>query len=155
MRIFIPGDESPLQLDSLILDLNGTLAVRGKVVDGVKERIDEIRRRDLLKMFLFTGDTQGNGARIAAELGLDIRITKNADEKRDEALKLGADTCATIGNGRIDAKLFQAVRLRIATLQAEGVHTETLRHADVVIPTITDALDLFLDEKIMIATLRH
>ena len=64
------------------------------------------------------------------------------------------ETCATIGNGLIDYELMRVVKLGIVTLQAEGVHAKTLLEADVVIPTILDALDLFLDERRMIATLR-
>jgi soluble P-type ATPase len=46
-------------------------------------------------------------------------------------------TPATIGNGKIDEKLFKAVRLSIATLQAEGVHIHTLLAADIVVQTLT------------------
>lgn len=47
-----------------------------------------------------------------------------------------------------------AAKLSIVTLQAEGVHTKTLLASDIVVPTITDALDLLIDSKRLIATLR-
>jgi soluble P-type ATPase len=153
MKLAIPGQEKPLIINSLILDLNGTLAIDGKIIEGVSERI-EILRKKALKLFLFTGDTHGNAGKIADELGLEVRVTKGAHEKAAEAMTLDPETCATIGNGKIDEKLFKAVRLSIATLQAEGVHIDTLLAADIIVPNINDALDLFIHEKRLIATLR-
>ncbi len=152
MVFSIPG-QGELDIDTIILDLNGTLAIDGKVIDGVKERIEALRAL-ALRLFLFTGDTHGNAAEIARELQLEVRVTKSALAKAEEAVKLGADTAAAIGNGRIDAKLFEVVRLRILTLQAEGVHRETLLNSDIIVPTINDALDLFLKPQRLIATMR-
>lgn len=154
MQLILPGYDDPLVIKTLILDLNGTLAIDGKVIDGVAERI-EILREKSLKLFLFTGDTHGNAGKIAEALKLEVRVTKDAEAKAAAAMELDAQTCATIGNGKIDEKLFQAVRLSIATLQAEGVHIHTLLAADIVVPHIHDALDLFIEEKRLIATLRR
>jgi soluble P-type ATPase len=152
MNFEIPG-VGDLTIDSLILDLNGTVAIDGIVVDGVSERIADLRSRGL-KIFLFSGDTQGNAADIASELEVDLRKTPSADQKVEAVREIGVDTAATIGNGRIDKELFEEVRLAIATLQAEGVHIETLLAADLVVPSINDALDLLLKEKRLIASLR-
>ncbi|HEV7454499.1 MAG TPA: hypothetical protein VGO07_04540, partial [Candidatus Saccharimonadales bacterium] len=60
----------------------------------------------------------------------------------------------SIGNGLIDLELMKVVKLRIVTLQAEGVHIQTMLNSDIVIPTINDALDLFIDGQRLVATLR-
>jgi len=44
MKIDIPGN-GPLVIETIILDLNGTLCVGGKLVPGVKERIQELREK--------------------------------------------------------------------------------------------------------------
>lgn len=137
---------------TIILDLNGTIAIDGKLIEGVRERIDQLR--SLVRLVLFTGDTHGNGADIARALNIELVHTPDAEKKRDAALGMDSGTCAAIGNGRIDLALFQTVRLRIATLQAEGVHIETLLASDIVVPSINDALDLFLKPKRLMATLR-
>ena len=54
----------------------------------------------------------------------------------------------------IDLELMKVVRLGIVTLQAEGVHVQTLLESDLVVPNINDALDLFIDEQKLIASLR-
>ena len=152
LNFSIPGRDEAVEIRNLILDLNGTLAVDGIVVAGVKERLDALR--DRLRLLLFTGDTQGNAAAIAEDLGLEVRVTPNAEAKAAQARLLDPAHTATIGNGRIDLELFRTVRLKIGVVQAEGAAPVTLLEADVVVPTITDALDLLLKPKRLIATLR-
>ena len=40
-------------------------------------------------------------------------------------------------------------------LQAEGVHVQTLLNSDIVVPNVLDALDLFIDDQRLIATMRR
>ena len=153
MHYEIPGHEA-FDINTLILDLNGTLSVGGEIPDGVKERLDRLKEVGFRAVF-FTGNTRGDADELAAELGIDWKLANSAEEKRDLALELGADTCASIGNGLIDLELTKVARLGIVTLQAEGVHVQTLLAADIVVPTINDALDLFIDQNRLIATLRR
>jgi soluble P-type ATPase len=44
MKYDIPGHSKPLSLDMLILDLNGTLTIDGKVINGVKTRIQTLQK---------------------------------------------------------------------------------------------------------------
>ena len=153
MNTPIPGYEESLEIHTLILDLNGTITEDGILIEGVKERINAIREK-AIRIFLFTGDTLGTGAKIAQELGLEFRLTKTSQAKADETKKLNPETAATIGNGRIDLELFKTVRFRICVIQAEGAYTETLLNSDVVMNSINDALDFFLKPNRMIGTLR-
>ena len=123
------------------------------MVEGAKERLGQLKE-SIPNIFLFTGDTHGNGVEMAKELGIELRITKTASEKAAEARKIGLETTAAIGNGLIDAELLQIVRLGIVTLQTEGAHLKTLENADIVALSINDALDLLLNPKRLVATLR-
>jgi len=152
MKYNIPG-MNELEIKTIILDLNGTLSVGGIVPDGVKERLGKLKDMGFNVLF-FTGNTRNDADDLAADLGVDWKLAKNAGDKRDLALELDPDTCASIGNGLIDLELMKVVKLSIITLQAEGVHVQTLMNSDVIIPTINDALDLFIDEQRLIATLR-
>ena len=152
MKYNIPGMDE-LEIKTIILDLNGTLSVGGVVPDGVKERLGKLKDMGFNVLF-FTGNTRNDADDLAADLGVDWKLAKNAGDKRDLALELEPDTCASIGNGLIDLELMKVVKLSIVTLQAEGVHVQTLVNSDVIIPTINDALDLFIDEQRLIATLR-
>lgn len=148
----IPG-VGELELKTLILDLNGTLTVKGEIPKGVKERLARIKELGYRILF-FTGNTRNNADEIASELGIDWILAENGIAKRDEAIKLDPDKCVSIGNGLIDLELMKVVKLRIVTLQAEGVHVQTLLNSDVVIPSIIDALDLLIDPATLVATIR-
>lgn len=152
MHYEIPGQEA-FEINTLILDLNGTLSVGGEVPEGVKERLDSLKQLGF-KVLFFTGNTRNDADQLAEVLGIDWKLARNAEDKKNLAIEIGADTCASIGNGLIDLQLTETVKLGIVTLQAEGVHTKTLLAADIVVPTINDALDLFIDADRLTATLR-
>ncbi|MEI6326641.1 MAG: ATPase P [Candidatus Roizmanbacteria bacterium] len=148
----IPG-YGPLSIKTIIHDLNGTLSVRGEIVPGVKEKIKMLNDAGI-RQVLFSGDTRGNALIFAKDLDIEFRLAPSAAEKANLAREYGADSCAAIGNGRIDKELFEVVKLSIIALQSEGVYTASLSAADIVVPTVVDALNLFLDKNILIATLR-
>jgi soluble P-type ATPase len=152
MNYNIPGQDE-FEIKTIILDLNGTLSVAGKVPEGVKERLDKLKGVGF-KVLFFTGNTRNDADDLATDLGIEWKLAKNAEDKRDLALELEPETCASIGNGLIDLELMKVVRLGIVTLQAEGVHVQTLLNSDIAVPNINDALDLFIDEQRLIATLR-
>lgn len=152
MILEIPG-RGQLEIKTLILDLNGTLSVGGTVPDGVKERLDQIKSIGV-KVLFFTGNTRNDADELAEALGVEWKLAKNTNDKRDLAQGLGPDTCASIGNGLIDLELMKTVKLRILTLQAEGVHVQTMLNSDILVPNINDALDLFIDTQRLVATLR-
>lgn len=152
MTYDIPG-QGQLELKTIILDLNGTLSVAGNVPSGVKEKLEQLKSKDF-KVIFFTGNTRNDADDLAKDLGIEWKLAKNAEDKKNLALELEPETCASIGNGLIDLELMKTVKLSIVTLQAEGVHIQTLLNSDIVIPTINDALDLFIDEQRLIATLR-
>ncbi len=153
MKYTIPGQEE-MNIDSIILDLNGTLSVGGNIVEGTKDRLGRLKELGF-KVVLFTGNTRNDADTIAEELDIEWKLAKTAEDKRNLALEMNPETCASIGNGLIDIELMKVVKLSIVTLQAEGVHVQTLLNSDIVIPTITDALDLFIDEQRLVATLRR
>lgn len=148
----IPG-YGELEINTIVLDLNGTLAIDGKLIKGVRDRINALQGQGM-QLLLFSGDTNGNAAKIAKKLNVEVKITSDALSKAREAKKLNLDTTAAIGNGAIDLEIFKSVRLSILTLQQEGVKTETLLASDIVVFSINDALDLFLKPNRLRSTLR-
>lgn len=152
MKIEIPERDS-LDIQNIILDLNGTIAIDGILIEGIKERIEQIKLQGI-RVYLFSGDTHGNALSIAQELEIELVKTINAEEKLKAAKTLGLETTATIGNGLIDALIVKETALGIIVIQKEGAHPATLMNADIVIPTIHDALELFINPKRIVATIR-
>ncbi|MBU1018186.1 HAD family hydrolase [Patescibacteria group bacterium] len=142
-----------IEINTIVLDLNGTLAVRGKIVDGVKERLITLKKLGI-KLILFTGDQRGNASDLCNELDIDFKKAVSQKEKEQFFLELDTEHSAAIGNSRIDNGKFRHAKLSIATLQAEGIHTGIIGHVDIIVPTISDALDLFIDSDSLKATMR-
>jgi soluble P-type ATPase len=150
-RIEIPGRD-PLELEHLLLDVNGTLTEHGELIEGVAPRLRELGRR--LHVLLLSADTFGSLEQISARLDLPSRVTTTGAEKVAAMRSLGAESCAAIGNGRNDQALLEGAALGIAVLGPEGAAGPTLLAADVVCRSISEALDLLLDGRALAATLR-
>lgn len=154
--IFDVPEIGKIEIRTIILDLNGTLSVNGKVPKGVKEKLKKLRElRELkYKIILFSADQRGTAKKLCKNLNIDFIRTKNSDEKESTILKLNPETCASIGNARIDIGTFKHAKISILTLQSEGIHAETIKYADIIVPSINDALSLLIDKDTFCATMR-
>jgi P-type E1-E2 ATPase len=151
IRIDIPG-RAPLELFYLLLDVNGTLTNRGVLIEGVAERLALLRERIALR--LLSADTFGAVPAVAAQLGAEAQTVRPGEEKLTAVRRLGASSCAAIGNGANDRAMLEAAGLGIAVIGSEGVASDTVAAADVVCLSILNALDLLADERALLATLR-
>ena len=147
----VPG-RNELVLEHLVLDLNGTLTNHGELIEGVAERIE--RRGEKLEVQLLSADTYGVLAGVSTELQAHSRTVTTGDEKARCIWELGPERCAAIGNGANDAPMLEIAALGVAVVGPEGTAAAALRAADVVCSSILDALDLLLDERALVATLR-
>lgn len=154
MNIDIPGYKI-LEIDYVVMDFNGTIAVDGLLTATVKQRL--IRLAELYHLFVITSDTQGTAARELEGLPITLKVFNhpNAGEsKRLVVDELGGKRCACIGNGNNDRLMFQAAALSIAVLEAEGLYAPLVMEADLLVKSSEDALDLLMDAKRLISGLR-
>ena len=154
IELDIPG-RGPLRIQHLVSDVNGTLAVDGQLIDGLVKRIAELR--DRVTVHLLTADTHGRQAVIDKQLGLvAVRVQAGDEAAQKEAYvrSLGAETVVALGQGANDAKMLKAAGLGICVLSQEGTAVEALQSADLLMPDIFSALDLFNKPLRMIASLR-
>jgi P-type E1-E2 ATPase len=154
IELNIPG-RSPLRLEHLVTDVNGTLALDGALMDGLVERIASVR--DRLSVHLLTADTHGRQAVIDQEL--DVTAARLApggepEQKRQYVENLGAGSVVAIGQGANDGLMLKAAALGICVLSPEGSAPETLLAADIVVPNIAAAFDLLDKPLRIVATLR-
>lgn len=150
LTIEIPGRHR-LELDYLLLDQNGTLSRKGELLPGVKERLDALRNR--LSIHILSGDSFGTLEQVARELGIDARTVETGVAKRDFVDRLGGDRCAAIGNGYNDVEMFKGCALSIAVIGPEGASHAAIA-AQILCNSITDALDLLIDTRMLAATLK-
>ncbi|MBD3225565.1 MAG: HAD hydrolase family protein [Caldithrix sp.] len=155
IKIVIPGYRK-MELSSLVLDYNGTLAVDGKLVSAVKEKLPDLARH--LKIHVITADTFGAVKYEMGELPCEIVVIKGdkqAEQKLNYIKNLNAEKVVAIGNGRNDHLMLQYAGLGIATIQTEGSAALTLQSADIVVTDIGHALDLLNQPNRIKATLRQ
>lgn len=155
ITISIP-DAQTWHLKHLVLDMNGTLALDGRVLPGVKERLDALKT--LLDIHLITADTHGGGREAAALLGIQFHRMEpgpGGPQKLALVQALGTDEVVAVGNGMNDAAMLQAAALGIAVQGGEGVAVQALLAADIYVPDIREALDLLLHPDRIRATLRR
>lgn len=154
LEIRLPGSET-LRLTHLVMDINGTLTVDGRLLPGVTRRLQQLSAQ--LQLVLVTADTLGTAAEVARELGAEpIRLSpeRGAEQKLRLVASLGPENTVAIGNGRNDELMLQAAALGIAVIQAEGAFGGTLQRADLVFTAVTDALDALLTPARLVASLR-
>ena len=155
IEIEVPG-RGTYRLKHLVLDVNGTIAVDGRLVEGVAKRVAELRRS--VEVHMLTADTRGRQQVIDAQLGMQAaRITPRdeAAQKASFVRELGGESVCAVGNGANDAGMLREAGLAIAVLGEEGLAVETLNAADAVVPSVTVALDLLLKPLRLVATLRR
>jgi P-type E1-E2 ATPase len=144
-----------IQLNHLVCDVNGTLAIDGRLIEGVSRKLSMLR--DRLEIHLLTADTHGQQKVIDAQLGLTARRIPAGDEagaKADYIRELGSEQVVAIGQGANDAGMLREAAIGIAIFSAEGLSAEALHAADLFITDIHSAFDLLEKPIRLVATLR-
>lgn len=152
ISIDIPG-LARIELHHAIFDINGTLALDGVLIPGVKDRLDMLANH--LSIHLLTAGTHGNLEELAQRLRYPLHIIKNGEDKARYVQELGPANVIAFGNGANDVGMLRAAAVGIAVMIAEGVATSALQVADVLAPGPLEAIDLALKPKRLIATLRR
>lgn len=152
--VAIPGF-GRLTLATLVCDYNGTLARDGLLLGEVRARL--LRVADVLQVKIVTGDTFGTAQAQLRGLPGELIVLPaegQAEAKRRLVESLGAHEVVAIGNGRNDRLMLGAAGLGIGVAGPEGIATEALQAGNVVVRDVADALDLLLDVRRLVATLR-
>jgi soluble P-type ATPase len=154
IELAIPGF-GDIRAEHLVLDYNGTLAVDGRPVAGVKEALAALASR--LTLHVVTADTFGHVRTQMVDVNCTVSVLapgRQDEAKRRYVADLGADRTVAIGNGRNDARMLETSRLGIAVILAEGASPAAIGAADIVCTDILSALALLAHPLRLTATLR-
>lgn len=154
IELTIPGRGS-VELEHLVCDVNGTLAVDGVLEDGLARSLAVLR--DRLQLHLLTADTHGRQHIIDRQLNIiAVRISggSEARQKADYVRRLGAEHVVAIGQGANDVSMLKSAALGICVFSREGAAVETLLAADLVVPDIFTAFELLEKPLRIVASLR-
>lgn len=154
LQINIPGI-GDLTLTDLILDYNGTLALDGILISGVKDKL--INLSSQFNIHIVTGDTHGTAREQLANIPCNITIIspENQTAAKLQYLKqLNHTQTIAIGNGKNDQDIVKEAQIGIVVLGQEGAAVSTIISADITMPNVLDALELLQNPNRLTATLR-
>ena len=155
IHVNVPG-RAHFSIEYLILDLNGTIALDGKLIRGVRERVVTLSRN--VTILVVTADTNKNAEGLLKELPVTLhRIEEAQEDERKGGLvrERGKEVTVSVGNGCNDVTMLREAAIGICVVGGEGASTEALMASDLVAPSITDALDLLLKPNRLKASLRR
>ena len=150
----VPG-VGEINLEHVVFDVNGTLAVDGKLLPGIPDLLQELKKH--LNIHLLTADTHGKQLEIDQQLNLEAVRVQAGDEKGQKLEyihRLGTKKTAAVGQGANDALMLEAAQIGICVISAEGTALQTLLKADLVVPDIKSALEILQNPTRLKASLR-
>lgn len=153
IRIDVPGREI-IEIEHVVLDYNGTIALDGQLIEGAAWRIRELCKS--AHVYVLTADTYGTVRSQCDGLGAEVKTFPrvNAAECKEEIVRALGGKAACIGNGFNDIKMFDIADLSIAIMDGEGVCAGLIAHSDVLVRSAEEGLDLLLKTDRLRATLR-
>src|SRR2546421_12089623 len=99
IRINIPR-RGIVELQHAVFDVNGTLAVDGKPIPGVTDRLKALGEH--LSLHVLTAGTHGNIAEVERVVGFPLHMIRIGEEKGDYVEQLGPDSVIALGNSMKD-----------------------------------------------------
>ena len=149
------GDQERI-IETIVIDFNGTLAVDGVLVPGIKKKLQQLSK--MVKVVVLTGDTYGTAGEQMEGSGVEIHsfTSGNAGRMKADFMNgLNPERTAAIGNGYNDQMMSEVAGLSIAVIGDEGCYGKLLDKVDIIVVDIHKALDLFLHPKRIKATLNQ
>ena len=154
LEVDVPGF-GLVQLQHLVSDFTGTLSVDGKLLPGVKGKLNSIAK--FLKVHILTADTFGKARAQLKDINCEVYILEGSDhdvQKEKFIKKLGAESVVSFGNGNNDRRMLKAARIGIAATEGEGCAVDAIMAANIHVRSAVEGLDLLLNPKRLKATLR-
>ncbi len=151
----IPGT-GKITIENVLLDYNGTLAVDGRLLKGVKEKINVLAQT--VSVHVITADTFGSveDALNGTPCKVVVIPKQNQDQaKLDYLRQLGPEKTLCAGNGVNDRLMLKEAALGIAVLLEEGTAVCALTAADILVSHILDAFAYFEKPDRLVACLRN
>ncbi len=144
IRIERPG-QSPLEIEFILLDFEGTLSTDRRVHPKAKDKINLLSKRT--SIYVLTMQQKEVIEERLRKVNAEIIYLIQGDASRtklDLVRQLGPSRCAAIGNAMSDTALMHEAGFAIHVIGQEGSSAQALKYADVIFSDILDALDFML-----------
>jgi soluble P-type ATPase len=153
--IEIPGT-GIFEIEHFVTDFSGTLSEDGSLLPGVREKLNELA--DKVKVHILTSDTFGKARKELEGINCTVHILEGKDhigQKERYVTGLGAERVVALGNGNNDVLMLKAAGIGVAVCLKEGCSVEAISAAKILVRSPLDAVDMLLQPKRLIATLRR
>ncbi len=136
IAVLRPGHE-PLEIDSLAVD--------GRVHPKVKDKLNLLAKR--VRICVLVEEQTEKVREVLRKVKAEIVSLSEGQASREKSRwlqELGAERTAAIGNGCDDEEILEEAALGLAVLSKEGTVASAVIKADLLFPSILDALDFLL-----------
>lgn len=134
-----------LEIDHLLIDFEGTLAMDRRVHPKAKDKINLLSKR--LKIYIFAKEERERVEdvlrRVRAEI-IFLNPGESSKQKLELLKSLGGLRTAVIGNGMDDLSMMKEAALGMVILGKEGASGALIQVAHLVFTNVIDALDFLL-----------
>jgi len=139
-----PG-RTPLEIEFILLNFEGTLATDRRIHPKAKDKLNLLAKRSKIYI-LAKGEQEATGEILKKVIAEVIFLTEGeaSEGKLDLLRQLGATKTVAIGSGVDDVPMIEEAGLGICIIDVEGASGEAIKKADVVFTSILDALDFLL-----------
>ena len=154
ITVKIPGSAT-LELQHLVMNFNGTLSSRGKLMPNVVKMV--ARLQDRLSVHVLTED---DPKQVEEELRglipvISVHLQASTDEEKISFIRfLGSGSVVVLGNSEADLVMMDEAALSIALIQNEEASIDTMLAADVICSDVYTAIDLLMDPERLVAALQ-
>lgn len=150
----IPG-VGELKINHLLFDYNGTIAVDGIPVPGIKKKMN--RHAKNVNIHVITADTFGTVKKALEDVDCSVVTLEGGDHRQAKANfleELGPENTVAVGNGANDELMLKDAALGIAVLLEEGMNTKTLVASDIMVRDVADVFSYLEKPDRLVAALR-
>ncbi len=139
-----PGSE-PLQIESLLIDFEGTLAIDRRVHPKTKDKLNLLSKR--LKICVLSKEPKEIVETALRKVEAELVCVKEGESSKEKMVcleRLGPERTVAIGQGMDDVEMIERSAFGICVLGKEGTAAKAIEKADLVVTNIVDALDFLL-----------
>jgi soluble P-type ATPase len=139
-----PG-RTPLEIEFILLNFEGTLATDRRIHPKAKDKLNLLSKR--AKIYILAKGEQEVIREILEKIKAEVVYFKEgeaSERKLEFVRRLGGTRTVAIGSGFDDGLMMKEVGLGICVIGKEGASAETMEKANVVVTDILDALDFLL-----------
>ena len=134
-----------LEIQFVLIDFEGTLAMDGRVHPKAKDKVNLLSKRATI--YILTKRDRGKVEETLRKMKVEILYVTEGDssqQKLNLLQRLGSHQTAVIGNGLDDVQIMEQAGLGMCVIGKEGSSAEAMAKADLVVTDVLDGLDFLL-----------